>query len=130
MELTVLERINMRQILPKEGDFTQIIIVNDITEKVALTQKDIKYYGIRTENDMIKWNPERANKTKKIDFTKPEIQLLKDRVEKLNSDKKITQENFSLCRKIKDFEFSENGDEEKPTVKVGKSSRKNNKGVS
>ncbi len=100
MKLTIKDRMLISQLYPKEGNLISQILVKDISKKVKITQEDIDKYEIKSDKGSINWNLKKEKEIE-VDFTDKEIELLKEQVEKLDKENKITQDNLELCLKIK-----------------------------
>ncbi len=86
MELHIIDRIYIPQILPAENTFMDFNLKRDIIKKVALTQEDAEKYHIveDRENKQTKWdiNIDRENPLH-VEFTPQELAYLKSACEKL-----------------------------------------------
>lgn len=112
MKLTIKDRILITSLLPEKSNLSDQIISKGIREKVSIEKEEaekIKLDSIKDENGKatpsITWNPELAEDVE-IEFSDPEINLLKDSVEELNKNKQITFDILSLCVAIKALEIS------------------------
>ncbi len=61
MELTVLERMTLLQILPSQGDFRTLRILGELQRDLALTEEEIKNTKFRKEpgpsgTEVFKWD--------------------------------------------------------------------------
>ena len=68
--------------------------------KVLIKPEERKKVNMRTESNAIKWD--NTSYQKKITFSPFELNFLKQRVKTLDSEKKVTQDNLSLFKKIND----------------------------
>lgn len=113
MKLSVKERLTLLALLPKEGDFRTLKYLRKYKEALALSDKEQKDLEIKqAENGMVTWNGEKAAKMdKEIVAKKPIVQVIKDTLEKLDKEKKLTEDTMDLFAKfIGDDE--EEGEEE------------------
>lgn len=95
--LTLLDRIVLPSVLLKENDYKTVIISKDIKSKIAITQDEIKKYEIETMPDgSIKWNAAGLKAKFDIDFTDFEKLEIKLGLEKLDRDKKLTEEHIGV----------------------------------
>lgn len=90
----------MPELFPERGGILEMILVKSITDKVALTSKEITDFSIVQEGDSIKWNQSKDTGVE-IEFEKSEIELLKKQVQEMDDNKNITMRTFDLCMKIK-----------------------------
>ncbi len=86
MELHIIDRIYIPQILPAENNFMDFNLKRAIIKKIALTQEDAEKYKIveDRENKQTKWdiNIDRENPLV-VNFTSQELAYLKASCEKL-----------------------------------------------
>lgn len=100
-DLTLLDRIVLPGILPKEGDFKTMTIVRDIVKKVDTNQEENNKYQIELApsgdgKHFLKWNDSGKKAVFPTIFTKlEELQIclaLKD----LQDKKKVTNDTYHL----------------------------------
>lgn len=104
--LNIKDRLMINQLLPEQGSLIQQKLARDIIEKVKIGQKEMKKVGLKTTVDnkgrsSMTWN-EKA-KSKSIELSEMEYDLLKDQIDRLDKDNKITQDILPMCVKIKDL---------------------------
>ncbi len=97
--MKIKERIVLWGIIPKQGSYTDLIIIWDIRKKIWLKQKEITASEIVTDNVTwsITWNNEK-DKDVKIDFTEPERNIIKSALLDLDKDKKLTDDHVELYK--------------------------------
>jgi hypothetical protein len=100
LALTVRERLLISQLYPREASLTDQTIVRDITRKVEISQAEQKKIGLKPMTQGFTWD-DKKEKVLQAELTETELNLLKDRVEQLDKEKKITQQLVELCLKIK-----------------------------
>ena len=100
MALNIQERLVFNELLPASGDLLQQSLVKDLLEKVFITPEEAKKVNMKTEDNVITW--EDRSYQKKVAFTPFELKFLKQRVKILDSEKKVTQNNLSLFKKIEE----------------------------
>ncbi len=97
MKLGIKDRIILPTILPKEGNFTTLVVKADLLDKIKITQEEIKEFEIESQADSIKWNPEK-DKKKEFELTELEINLVKDCLKKLDETGKLNDDTFNLFK--------------------------------
>ena len=102
MNLTIKDRIIMVDLLPEQGGMIDMILVKSISDKVALTAKEITDFSVVQEGNSVKWDQSKDTGVE-IGFEMSEIELLKRRVQELDVSKSITMRTFDLCLKIKEL---------------------------
>jgi len=118
LSLTVTQRLQLANaVVPKEGSLIEQLGVKEILNKVQVTQEDLDSIGhvlIQDEKgnivkDQIDLNKDKAS-AKEYDFSESQIQILKNAVNKLDSEKKIILTILDLCVAIKDSSPKKEGD--------------------
>lgn len=100
IKLGVKERIGFGNFVPEENDIITQTIARDILKKVSLGQAEMKKIGMKkSEDGGWRWKKEGPEIT--FVFTNAEIELLRQEVEKLDKQKKITLEMLPTCLKIR-----------------------------
>lgn len=92
----------MVDLLPEQGGMIDMILVKSISDKVALTAKEITDFSVVQEGNSVKWDQSKDTGVE-IGFEMSEIELLKRRVQELDASKSITMRTFDLCLKIKEL---------------------------
>jgi hypothetical protein len=98
--LTVKDRLLVTQLYPKESNLVEQTIVRDISRKIEISQKEQEEIGLKAVQQGFTWDQEKEL-VKQIELSDIELSLLRDRVNALDSEKKITQQILELCLKIK-----------------------------
>lgn len=99
MKLNIKERLIIPNILPREGDYTTLIIKKDLLDKIKINQDDISEFEIRITGEEIQWN---TDKEKEIDveLSELEIKLITDSLKELDKQKKLNDETALIYKKI------------------------------
>jgi len=100
-ELTVLERLVLLNILPKEGDFTTIKLMRKLRESLSFDEDELGKIKFVQEGDQTRWNEKEASAIlKPIQIGEKMLDIIHDALKKLNSEKKLTNEHLSLYEKF------------------------------
>ena len=99
MELTVLERIVLLRVLPAEGDFTTLKIVRKLREALSFSEDEHKEFGIEVVDGLIRWDAAK-DVAKEIPVGEKATDLIVSSLKELNTEKKLTDEHFSLYEKF------------------------------
>ena len=99
MKLNLLERLMIQSILPKEADFVTLKIMNNLRQSVAPSEEEYKEFEIRQSGDKIIWNS-KGNEEKEIEIGEKATDVIKGALEKLDKEKKLTQDLFTLFEKF------------------------------
>lgn len=103
MELTIMERLVAlgTDLLPKEGDIVLMRSRQQLIEKLGLTDEEVEEYDIRQlEDGRIEWKFGADSVSKEIDLKIGEMNVLREALERLNSEKKLKPEQVSLYDKF------------------------------
>lgn len=99
MELSILERIALLSILPQEGNFVVLKIVNDLRNNLSFSEEEIKKFSIKQENDLVTWDTSILNE-KDIQIGEKATDIVVDALKKLNDSGKLTMNHFTLYAKF------------------------------
>ena len=106
MDLTVLERLVVMNLLPKEGSMLELKAAQNVREAIEFDEQELAALKFQQENGpdgkaQVKWDAEVAEKTKlSRDFTGPQTKVIVTALQKLDAEKKLTTEHLTLCEKF------------------------------
>jgi hypothetical protein len=114
--LNVLERMVAGSLLPKQGNFATLRIVNDLIKKLSFSAEELDKFAVKAEGESVRWgvpdndSAEAQAKAKKaieasikpepIDFNNKEIEIIRKELEKLDSEGKLEQRHITLFEKF------------------------------
>jgi hypothetical protein len=98
MEFTVLERLLLFPILPKEGNVFTIKSLRKLREDLSFTEQETKDYNIRQVDEAIVWDND--NVTKEIEISDKLKEVISDVLKTLNEQNKVTEQHLSLFEKF------------------------------
>lgn len=135
MQLNILERLALLEVIPKEGDFVTLKLVRKLRESLSFSEAEIAEINFNqnwrcpmcqkeiASPDALKcecgsymmatgsvtWDRERGEKVmKEVHMGEKMMSMCVDTLKKLDSEKKLTESYFSLYEKvIKEEEKSE-----------------------
>lgn len=105
MELTIIDRIKLINLLPKEGTFTDLIHIDGIAKNIEITSDEAQEIDLKTNvdeqgNATISWNLEKQS-DKTVKFNKSQIETLKKIFEKIKESDQIVDINLiNLYKKL------------------------------
>ncbi len=101
MKLNIVDRLTCLGVLPQEGDFVTLKIVRDLQSKLGFTEEELKECEIVSdpETQSVKWN-EKGAVEKEIVIGEKAMDLIVEALEKLNKDKKLKPQHFSVFEKF------------------------------
>jgi len=98
-ELTVVERLVLLNILPKEGDFTTIKLLRKLRENLSFDEDEHKKLNFVQDGDQVRWDM-KAVVEKHIAIGEKMTDIIQGALKKLNDEKKLTDEHFTLYEKF------------------------------
>jgi len=111
VKLTVKQRINLQSILPQQGDFLTVKMIRVLREELSFTQKEhelLKF--VQHPNGSVEWNNIVAEKcVKEIEIPETIVSVIKETLEKLNAQKKITEAHLDFYEMFMDLGNSDKG---------------------
>jgi len=99
MKLGVFERLILLNILPKEGNFTTLKIIRKLREDLSFSEEEHKTLEFKQEETNVQWKQE-ADVEKEIIFGEKATDVIVLTLSKLNSDKQLTDQHYSLYEKF------------------------------
>ncbi|KKK62154.1 hypothetical protein LCGC14_3007170 [marine sediment metagenome] len=99
MELTVMERMGILQILSPEGDLIYLRAKRELVGKVGLTADEILEFKVVEVNERMRWDMT-VPQEKEIDLSNGEIAMVSDVLKKHVEDKKLHENHLSLYEKL------------------------------
>jgi len=99
MKMNVLERLMLLGILPKESNFATLMIVKNLTSNLGLSEEDYKEFEIKQEENQIIWN-QKGNEEREIKIGEKATDIIIESLKKLDEEKKLTEQHFSLYEKF------------------------------
>ena len=99
MKLNLNERFAVLQIIPQEGNFATLKIVNDLKLVLAPSETEHKEFEITQDSEMLKWNL-KGNEEREIKMGEKATDLIAEALKKLDEDAKLTQNQFTIYEKF------------------------------
>jgi hypothetical protein len=95
------ERYSLLAILPEQGARITMITVADIVKRVAPTEEEKKRWGINeTGNGGLRWEPKMKDVTVDLEFSKPELMIIKKALNDKDAKEQLTLSELPLCEKF------------------------------
>lgn len=94
----------MPKILPTENStILEQQTVREILDMIAIKTEEFKEFDLREdrENNRLIWDVEKIKIEKEFDLKKPHVQVMKDAVDRMDKEKKISQLLLPTCERIK-----------------------------
>lgn len=87
MRLTIIERIELLKILPKEGDFVTLKLVRDLQNELSFTEEEIKESKMKLKDGSYFWE---KNVMKDFEFGEATEEILADVLKKVDKVKQLS----------------------------------------
>ena len=94
MELGILDRISLLNILPVEGDVVTVRILKKLRADLGFTEEEIKNHKISSAENRVVW--EETGYKVDISIGEKATDIIKDAFKKLDREKKIREEMLPL----------------------------------
>ena len=92
----------MNSLYLNEGSMMEQLLVKAVNNKVVISQEEAEKINFKVTPEGFQWNEKEA-KDLEVTFSDTEITFLRKQVGRLDSEKKINQQNLDLCVKIKEY---------------------------
>ncbi len=104
MKFTVLERFVLSSILPAEESFATLKLVRKAKENLSFNDIENQKLKIRQDGEQVIWDQQAAIEIDKnaaeVELGDTVTQLIVDALKKLDEEKKLKDEHFSLFEKF------------------------------
>ena len=95
--LSVLNRILILSVLPKEGDLLTIKMLKNLKDKLNFSENEVKEFELRfVEGGNFIWNSTKAIDIE-YELTDGEMKLISDGLKEVAKSKKLTEQHLELC---------------------------------
>ena len=103
MNLNFHDRLIFLSLLPRENNFSTLRIVRKVSKDIGISDDEYEEYGVKQlENGRISFDPIKGQEEKEFVIGEIATQLVKTALEKLDKEKKLTEEHFPLYEKLID----------------------------
>lgn len=103
MELTVKERLVLLNVIPKEGDFVTLKVVRKLREALSFNEEEIEKWQFTNEQEgrmtMTRWD-DSIDQNANVNFGEKATDMIVVALKKLDEEKKLTDDHFSLYEKF------------------------------
>ncbi|KKL03953.1 hypothetical protein LCGC14_2620930 [marine sediment metagenome] len=104
MKFTVMERFVLSSILPAEESFATLKLVRKAKENLSFNDIENQKLNIRQDGEQVIWDMQAAIEVDKnaaeVELGDTVTQLVVEALKKLDSEKKLKDEHFSLFEKF------------------------------
>ena len=106
-KLSIGTRILLENVMPRQGNFEDNIVANDLKGKIKITQEDldtIEFKSVQSKdgNHTTHWN-EKKDPNIEVKFTGREVELISKLIDNLSKENKLPSEVYFMdfCKVIK-----------------------------
>jgi hypothetical protein len=96
MQLTIMERVQLLQVLPREGNIGTMRIVHDLRMALAPTEKEVKLCNIRedAEKDQLLWDDDKY--TAEIPIGEKATDVIVEALKRRDAELRLTEQLIPL----------------------------------
>lgn len=95
MELSVMERLLLLEMLPAEGDVTTLRILLDLRRDLSFSEQEHAAIKLVQDNGRVTWD-RTQEKVKDVEIGPKAVSAIRDALQKLNNAKKLRETHLSL----------------------------------
>jgi len=99
VELSVVERLNLMNLLPNEGTYINLKLVRVAREELSFSDEEVKVLGFVQDGDQVRWNM-KANILKDVRLGEVVTLMVIDSLKKFDEGEKLKNDHFSLFEKF------------------------------
>lgn len=99
VKLNIPERYTLIQVVPRQGSFDTMSIIESLSKKLYPSEEEIKKFGIEVKGDKIAWN-DKATEEIEIELTEGEKDLILLQLNEKSEDKKLDFNQYLLYKKL------------------------------
>jgi len=97
MKLSVLERVVALSVLPREGSYVTLRIMNDLRNSLSFTEDELKKFGISQNGGNTSWEIDGESE---IPIGEKATDIIIESLKKLDKQEKLPAEGVSLYEKF------------------------------
>lgn len=99
MKLNVKERLLLLGILPQEGHISQMVDVYELAKELKLNDQEKGQISYIENGSYVKWDNDK-DPNKDIEFSSDQIKIVKEAIDNLDKQGKVSIELIPLIQKI------------------------------
>lgn len=96
--LSMMDRMRIFALLPTQGGFATLTIIESVTKKVRPTEEEIKQYEIKSQGQSTFWNPEGMPASFDVELGQPEADLIRGELAKRNEAGSLMADDMGIYR--------------------------------
>jgi len=98
MKIKLIDRILLIGLMPQKGKFEDLVISEDIINKIKIKQDEIVKFEIKSQGEQTTWNNEGVISEFNVDFTSLEVDLIKKQLTILNENNELTKDFLPIYK--------------------------------
>jgi hypothetical protein len=99
MELTVMERLVLLNLLPREGNFKTLKLLRELRESLSFDELENKRLNFQQVGEQVMWDKE-ADNVRDIKVGDLMTELIVETLKELDKKKTLKEEQFTLYEKF------------------------------
>ena len=99
MKLNLFERFIALGILPKEGNFVTLKIIQNLKMSLAPSQEEITEFEIKQDGVNTSWN-DKGKEDREIEIGEKATDIIIEALKKLDKEKKLTEQHYTIYEKF------------------------------
>lgn len=99
MNLNIMERITLVNLLPQQGNAATLRIVRDLQRELSFTEEEMEQCGMVASEERITWEPG-SDFEKEIALGSRATRIIVDALEGLDKDSRLEMQHLSLLDKF------------------------------
>ena len=100
MKLNLSERFEALQLLPPQGNFATLKIINDLRSNLAPSEDETKKFCIQQQGDQILWDSAKGLEEVEIPIGEKATDIIVDALKELDKSKTMGVQHISLYEKF------------------------------
>lgn len=105
LTLSLLERFQLPDMLPKAGKIIEMELARSIIDKVQISAKEIGEYSLRdTPDGRIVWDQDKARDID-VELEEAEIKMIQGVIRTMDKEGRVTMESLPLVKKLLGIEL-------------------------
>jgi hypothetical protein len=100
MELSVLERVLLSNILPAKGSFSNLKLLRVAREDLSFDDKENKILNIRQEGQQVLWNEPKPPLMKTINFGEVATEIIKKTLREMDKKEELSADFLTIYEKF------------------------------
>lgn len=106
VNLNILERVLLMNMLPKKGNLVTVRAVSNTAKILMITKEETEIFEVKNEGGMTTWN-DQGKEEKEFTLPPSSVKVIRDTLYKLDAEESLPSNCLSLCEKFLPGETAE-----------------------